>query len=99
MLPMLSSIEPTALVYSFPEQPHVPFRFLNGGLEWRTGMVDWNGELEWWQMVAWNGGLNAELDWQTAVSFCVSMHLPTEPTAMIYSFTKAPSCPQAFRYI
>lgn len=75
MLPMLSSIEPTALVYSFPEQPHVPFRFLNGGLEWWTGMVDWNGELEWWRMVAWNGGLNAELDWQTAVSFCVSYAL------------------------
>jgi hypothetical protein len=60
---MLSSIEPTALVYSFPEQPHVPFRFLNGGLEWWTGMgglewVNWNGGLEWWTgMVDWNGGL------------------------------------------
>jgi hypothetical protein len=35
-------------------------------------MVNWNGELEWWTgMVAWNGGLNAELEWQTAVRFCV----------------------------
>jgi hypothetical protein len=42
-----------------------------------TGMVDWNGELEWWRMVAWNGELNAELDWQTAVSFCVS-YAPTD---------------------
>jgi hypothetical protein len=47
----------------------------NGGLEWWTAMVNCNGELEWWRMVAWNGGLNAELDWQTAVSFCVSYAL------------------------
>jgi hypothetical protein len=44
----------------------------NGGLEWWTGMVAGNGGRE---LVAWNGGLNAELDWQTAVRFCVSYAL------------------------
>jgi hypothetical protein len=48
----------------------------NGGLEWCTGMVHWNGALEWCTgMVHWNGVRNAELEWQTAVGFCVSYAL------------------------
>jgi hypothetical protein len=81
MLPMLSSIEPTALVYSFPRNNltyHLDSSMAdwNGRLEWWTGMVDWNGGLEWWTgMVDWNGVRNAELEWQTAVRFCVSYAL------------------------
>jgi hypothetical protein len=41
-------------------------------------------------MADWMPNWSGRLRWD----FVFPMHLPTEPTAMIYSFTKAPSCPQ-----
>ena len=35
------------------------------GMEWRTGMLEWNGGLEYWNgMVEWNGGM----EWWNSLS-------------------------------